>query len=247
MPLVKPTPTGDNFLEKINTDGDTCSRTAIRSYSKQLGVNGYNGYTRFYLPFGYEPSSHTLWVFVNGEKAVVEQSPGNNRQYLESTNKSVTFGASLNTTDVIEFIVAGSYLGEVSDIGIGGGGMTWITTNIVEVNALSDYGYMLLTAPAEVILPAGAEMGDIVGIADAFGGFSSAPTLVTFLGGTVATLDQDWMSAQFVYDGVSNWVQVVTTDHDSLSGYEADEHRPITVSVDSPTGGVDGDIWIKTF
>jgi hypothetical protein len=112
MPVVKNTPTGNNYLEKINTDGDICSRTAIRSYAKKLGSNGSSGRTVFVLPFAYEPGSHTLWVFVNGLKSVVEQYPTTNRQYKEVSGNVIQFGVGLATTDILEFIVAGSYIGD---------------------------------------------------------------------------------------------------------------------------------------
>jgi len=119
MPLVKNTDTGNNYLVKINTDSDTCSRTAIRSYNKQFGSDGSSGRTRFTLPFQYDVGSHTLWVFVNGHKMVVDPAPIDNTKYLEYSSRVVQFGAALASTDVLEFIVAGSYLGE--EFSTGGG------------------------------------------------------------------------------------------------------------------------------
>lgn len=214
MPLVKNTITGNNYLVKINTDGDACSRTAIRSYDKQFGWNGFNSRTTFYLPFKYDPSTHTLWVFVNGEKAVVEQTATNNRQYEEINNKSVRFGDSLNGSDVIEFIVAGSYLSEdtVSEIG---GGLEWILVSN-NGNVTNNYGYMIdtLSSPITFTLPATAEEGDTFAVADAFGNFGTNNATLNRNGWNIVGLAQDYIfdrdgqAAQFVFDGIDNWVIV---------------------------------------
>jgi hypothetical protein len=122
MPIVKNTATGNNYLEKINTDGDICSTTAIRSYEKQLGSQGSSGRTRFTLPFTYDPGSHTLWVFLDGEKVVPELTPVDNTQYKEYSNRIVQFPIPVNPDSVLEFIVAGSYIDDGSGTGTGGGG-----------------------------------------------------------------------------------------------------------------------------
>lgn len=256
MPLVKNTVTGFNYLKKINTDGDTCSRTAIRSYNKQLGSNGFQLSTRFYLPFSYEPSSHTLWVFVNGEKAVVEQVASTDRQYMEVDSKTVTFGSSLAPTDVIEFIVAGSYLsdGTVSDGGGGGGGLTWVLVPDSR-DVLLDFGYMIdtSTGPLEFTLPPTPSEGDTFAVADAFGTFGTNNATLLRNGNNILgvandyILNTDGMALQLVFDGIGNWISVDNYDHNLLINYEPDRHRDITVSTSSPTGGDDGDIWIKTF
>ncbi len=136
MPLVRNTETGNNFLEKINTGGDACSKTALRSYDKQVGSQGIEyptdpvppagipaaGETENYLfslPFFYLPESHTLWVYVNGQKAEYVVAGGDTGvqrlEYQENSNSTVLFWYPLQNDDVIEFIVAGAYDGEVGD------------------------------------------------------------------------------------------------------------------------------------
>lgn len=257
MPLVKNTITGNNYLQKINTDGDSCSRTAIRSYNKQLGGQGTNGRTQFYLPFNYDPSSHTLWVFVNGEKAVVEQTAVRVDQYEETDNKSVTFGAAVPSDAVLEFIVAGSYLNdeEVGGTG-GGGGLTWILTSD-PLSVINNYGYMTDTTlgPIQFELPEVAIEGDTFAVTDAFGTFGTNAVTLHRLNPlhkvehslTDYVLDNDGMSLQLVFDGIDNWVSVNNYDHNLLINYLPEEHRKITSSTGLPTGGEDGDIWITTF
>lgn len=119
MPLVRNTEQGNNYLEKINTEGDVCARTAIRSYDKQTGSEGATGNTIFSLPFLYSPGTHTLWIYVNGQKAEYKLSGGSTTEqlleYQETTNDTVTFYYSLQDSDVVEFIVVGAYDGEVND------------------------------------------------------------------------------------------------------------------------------------
>jgi len=255
MPLVKNTLKGNNWLKKLNSDADACSRTAIRSYDKQLGEEGNAGNTRFYLPWGYEPGSHTLWVFVNGEKAVAESVATTNRQYTESSNSTVDFGAGLNNLDIVEFIVAGSYLGEVTDSGSGGGGLDWILVDDVSVGVTNNYGYMADTTSNVItfVLPASPDEGDTFGVADAFGNFGTNNATLDRNGNTILGLaqdyvfDQDGMVAQFVFDGVSNWIMLDIIDHNKLYNYFEDRHRKVTISVDSPTGGDNGDMWVRYF
>ena len=37
----------------------------------------------------------------------------------------------------------------------------------------------------------------------------------------------------------------IVLDHNSLTNYEEDRHRKTTFSVDAPSGGSNGDMWIK--
>lgn len=116
MPIVKNTLTGNNYLEKINTEADSCSATAVRSYDKQLGSKGRSNKTVFDLPFTYDPNSHTLWVFVNGVKAeAVDIDTGNKLDYMEISSMAIKFCATQNDNDEIQFIVAGSYIGDNLD------------------------------------------------------------------------------------------------------------------------------------
>lgn len=218
MPLVKNTTTGNNYLVKVNTDGDACSRTAIRSYDKQVGAQGVNGNRRFYLPFNYSPSSHTLWVFVNGEKAVVEQTAQNASQYVELDGKTVQFGGSLNDADVLEFIVAGSYLNDEEVGGSGTGGLTWILTGDDGLNLTNNYGYLTDTSSGAITfyLPSDPAEGETFAVADAFGTFGTNNATLNRLNPLhkIQHLSQDFlfnkdgMAAQFVFDGIDNWLIV---------------------------------------
>lgn len=213
MPLVRNTPTGINYLEKINTDGDACSRTAIRSYNKQLGINGVAGRTKFFLPFDYDPGSHTLWVFVNGSKAVSEALPVNNRQYREVSNRSVEFGAGVAETDILEFIVAGSYLSDIGD-GSGGGGLTWMLVSDPFVNVQNMFGYMADTRANTMsfILPENPVEGDYFAVIDAFGNFATRSATIVRSGNRIngvasnLILNKNGEYVYLVFDGIDNWI-----------------------------------------
>lgn len=209
MPLVKNTTTGNNYLVKINTDADTCSRTAIRSYNKQLGSQGLSGRTRFTLPFDYEPGSHTLWVFVNGEKAVVEQTPVNNRQYSEYSVRVVQFGASQNPTDVLEFIVAGSYLNE-TDLNEE---ELW---QVVSTDTLAtDRDMIMVNTSSSIVtitLPAIPILNDKVTVSDYAGTFNTNNCNIARNGSKIMGLSSDLVlsvnnvTTTLVYiDGVQGW------------------------------------------
>ena len=127
MPLVRNTETGNYYLEKINTGGDACSKGAIRSYDKQLGIEGVGTVdnTEFTLPFAYLPGTHTLWVYINGQKAeyISDTDPSlpgdaatfQHLIYNEPSNKKVIFYYPLEDDDIVEFIVIGAYEGAVND------------------------------------------------------------------------------------------------------------------------------------
>ena len=250
MPLVKNTITGNNYLVKINTDGDECSRTAIRSYDKQTGSNGVNGNTRFYLPFNYSPSSHTLWVFVNGNKAVVEQTAANAQQYEESDSNTVEFGTSLQDDDVLEFIVAGSYLNDEEVGGATGGGLQWILTNDTGITVNGDTGYMIdtVTQGARTFqLPASPAEGDTFAVADAFGNFGTNAVTLERLNTSHKiqhiqsdfVFDKDGMAAQFTFDGIDNWLIV------NDSGFVSEDIGWTVVSTHT-SAGVGGKYFVST-
>lgn len=218
MPIVKNTTKGNNFLKKINTDGDTCSRTAIRSYYMAYGNQGISN-TLFTLPFNYLPGSHTLWVFVNGEKAVVEPvtNPSGVRSYNELTKKSLQFTAPVPVDAVLEFIVAGSYLNEEEISGSGGGGLSWIYNN-ANITPSNGFGYMTDTTSNTVTynLPTTPEDGYKFAVGDGQNSFgTNNVTIVPGGGETIANVsgnfvfDGDGQSAQFIYDAISsNWLVV---------------------------------------
>ena len=110
MPLIKQTSTGDNFIEKIHTDGDGSALTSMQLYNKQDGSDGASSNTVFTLPSIYAPGTHTLMVFVNGQKVEQVSSASNTSEYEETNYNTVTFGASLQDADVVEFTVVGTYV-----------------------------------------------------------------------------------------------------------------------------------------
>jgi len=115
MSLIRNTDTGDKFLEKVKTNADISAYTAIQFYERQLGSQGTSSNTVFSLLTGqYFVGTNTLMVFINGQKAEVSISPSDETQYEETNSTTITFGASLLDTDIVEFIVAGAY--KVEDI-----------------------------------------------------------------------------------------------------------------------------------
>jgi len=227
MPLVKNTITGNNYLVKINTDGDSCSRTALRSYERQNGSEGLNGYRKFYLPWDYSPSSHTLWVFVNGEKALVEQFPTTNREYEEIDIRIIEFGASLSPTDVVEFIIVGSYLGDSPTSSLTGG-ITWLLTSDNNLQLQPNFGYMVDTTaqPITVNLPLTPDEGDVVVISDAGSNFDTNNTTIDAGSNNIIGSSSDYIldekntAVKLVFDGVDNWV--IGSDATDLTSVKQD-------------------------
>jgi len=98
------------FLTKTKTQADIGGVPSVRLYEKQTGSQGSSLYTVFTLSGSYVPGSNTLVVYVNGQKAErVISNPTNSTQYVETNSKTVTFGSSLQPTDIIEFAIYGSY------------------------------------------------------------------------------------------------------------------------------------------
>ena len=109
MSIVRDTNTGQNYLEKITTEGDIIARTTINSYQKQVGSDGASSNTVFTLDSSYRTGTYTLQVFINGQKAEYNATPTNATQYNETNSLTITFGASLQDSDIVEFMVIGSY------------------------------------------------------------------------------------------------------------------------------------------
>jgi hypothetical protein len=149
---------------------------------------------------------------VNGEKAVVEITPTNNRQYKETSNRVVDFGASLGDTDIIEFIVAGSYLGEMMEGSVGTGGLTWIRVS-EDVLANEFYGYLVDTTGGErtITLPEDPILGCVVGIEDTESNFETNNCIINRNGNNIMglaqnlVLNENTQGIQLVYDGVDDW------------------------------------------
>ncbi|MCK5614948.1 hypothetical protein KAR91_74485 [Candidatus Pacearchaeota archaeon] len=116
MAVIRETSSGSNFLEKISTDADKAQITALQMYEKQLGSDGETANTVFTLDRAYIPGSKTLILYVNGQKATLEATPSDATEYSETGSYVVTFGASLQDTDVVEFMVIGSYAVTQADL-----------------------------------------------------------------------------------------------------------------------------------
>lgn len=110
MPLTRITDTGVNYLRKEDVPSDGLGFFSnIQHYEKQAGVNGISGNTIFSLTKPYVVNSNTLMVFVNGQKAELAITASGPLQYEETDLLRVTFGASLDDADVVEFMVLGTY------------------------------------------------------------------------------------------------------------------------------------------
>ena len=139
MSLTKETASGKNYIERIDSQADrTRAVTAIQSFDTQAGSAGASVNTVFTLPFSFIPDTHTLLVFVNGQKAEVKVSATDETEYEETNSATVTFGASLLSTDVVEFIVAGAYIIEdLSSLGIIPSGETILFQSDISVMGYS--------------------------------------------------------------------------------------------------------------
>jgi hypothetical protein len=99
MALIKPTATGNTFLQKTNTDADKNILRGIVNYDSQLGAAG----PTFTLPFQFVPNTNSLQIFIEGVKAIVSQTPADATEYSEDSLNTITFGAAIAPTDVVEF------------------------------------------------------------------------------------------------------------------------------------------------
>ena len=71
-------------------------------YEKQVGSDSTDN-TIFILSSSYTLGSHRLLVFVNGQKAEQVIAAINSTQYEETDTNTITFGAALQDSDIIEF------------------------------------------------------------------------------------------------------------------------------------------------
>lgn len=110
MPLTRITDTGVNYLRKEDVPSDGLGFFSnIQHYEKQLGSQGISGNTVFTISKPYVVGSNTLMVFINGQKAEIAITASGPLQYEETDLIRVTFGASLDNGDVVEFMVLGTY------------------------------------------------------------------------------------------------------------------------------------------
>ena len=106
----------DPYLTREDTGADEGRTPAVQHYEKQNGSDGQTGNTVFTLSKPYVDGSNTLLVFINGQKAELLVTATDETEYEETSSGTVTFGASLLDTDVVEFIVVGTYFIQDTDI-----------------------------------------------------------------------------------------------------------------------------------
>ncbi len=168
MPLVKETHSF-RHLQKVITQADYGAISSSHMYDKMLGNEGINNRT-FTLSKEYAVGSNTLMVFINGQKAELKESPSLANQYSETSSRVIDFGAALLDTDVIEFLVAGTWnaIGAVSG-GSGGGSLTAvIVTASTTINVL-ERAICIAEQPITINLPLSPIAGEVCEIIDAMG------------------------------------------------------------------------------
>ena len=106
----------DPYLTREDTGADQGRSPAIQHYEKQDGSDGATSNTVFTLSKPYVQGSNTLMVFINGQKAELLVSASNETEYEETSSSTITFGASLLDTDVVEFMIVGTYFIQDTDI-----------------------------------------------------------------------------------------------------------------------------------
>jgi hypothetical protein len=99
----------DPYLTREDTGADEGQTPAIQYYSKQNGSDGATSNTVFTLSKSYVLGSNTLVIYVNGQKAELLTTATDETEYEETSTTTVTFGASLLDTDVVEFMIYGTY------------------------------------------------------------------------------------------------------------------------------------------
>lgn len=187
------------FLTKTKTQADIGGVSSVRLYEKQAGSQGASSYKVFTMSGSYVPGSNTLVVYVNGQKAErVESSPANATQYVETSEKVITFGASLQATDIVEFAIYGSY--NVN-------GHEWNTNT---------YETTLTEASASVTLPFNPNAMISIYI-DGVRQQSSAYTL----SGTSVTFDESLPIGTELLFVSPNTDDIPLTNADTIDGYHA--------------------------
>jgi hypothetical protein len=106
----------DPYLTREDTGADEGNTPAIQHYEKQSGSDGATSNTVFTLSKPYVQGSNTLVIYLNGQKAELLVSASDETEYEETSSSTVTFGASLLDTDVVEFMVYGTYFIQDTDI-----------------------------------------------------------------------------------------------------------------------------------
>jgi len=106
----------DPYLTREDTGADKGRSPAVQHYEKQVGSDGSASNTVFTLSKPYVQGSNTLLVFMNGQKAELLATATDETSYEETSSSTVTFGASLLDTDVVEFMIVGTYFIQDTDI-----------------------------------------------------------------------------------------------------------------------------------
>lgn len=106
----------DPYLTREDTGADEGRTPAVQHYEKQNGSDGATSNTVFTLSKPYVTGSNTLVIYLNGQKAELLVSASDETEYEETNSSTVTFGASLLDTDVVEFMVYGTYFIQDTDI-----------------------------------------------------------------------------------------------------------------------------------
>lgn len=217
MSIVRKTITGENYLRKTITGGDKNSASSVQIYEKQVGSDGATSNTVYTLNNPYITESDTLMVFVNGLKCenVTTRSPSASDEYSETDGNTVTMGGSLGNDDVVEFIVAGAYILNDSDISkIGGVVWSIISTN---TTALSKRGYLIdaSSGNVELTLPLSPSEGDSVGVCDFYNKATTNTITINRNGNNIDSvaandvLDTDGIAFILIYsDATVGWKRV---------------------------------------
>ena len=166
MPLVAET-TDFRHLRKEITQADYGAITSTHMYDKQVGSDGVDNRT-FTLPKDFAVGSDTLMIFINGQKAELNEAGTYPNQYREANSRTIVFGAALASTDVIEFIVAGTW----NPSGSAGGGSGSLNAVIVDANytmTALDRAVCIAESAITVNLPASPIQGDVCEVIDALG------------------------------------------------------------------------------
>jgi len=164
--IIKETSTGENYLQKTTTTADSPGHSAVQLYESQNGSEGTSSNTIYTLTLGtYVTGSNTLMVFINGQKCERMDSPLNATQYSETNSTTVTFGATLQDADFVEFVVAGAYLLDGTDVN--DLKRFWYIIS-VDTNATVFGGYLIDASGGNVTLtlPIAPSVGDYVGVCD---------------------------------------------------------------------------------
>lgn len=225
MPLVQETDAGFRFLKKTVTQADYGAIVASHMFDKQLGSDG-DGNLVFTLPKDYAVASNTLLVFINGQKAERKDSPTLPNEYREANSRTVVFGSALASTDVVEFLVAGTYSTEGS-AGGGSGSLNAVLVSDDTTIAALDRAVCIAAKAITVNLPLNPIAGEICEVVDALGQASTYNITVNRNTSNIQGLaeniiiDTDGEAVFFLYvDETYGWKFTLTgNNYEQVSGF----------------------------